>query len=82
MLFLSISQTLSAMEVEMSNDSSCHEKRNNAFAPELGKTGKKIKPIGFGAGQLSIGEHTEERKALAILQEAMNVYDMIDTADS
>jgi aryl-alcohol dehydrogenase-like predicted oxidoreductase len=49
---------------------------------ELGNTGMRIKPIGFGAGQLSIGEYTEEPQALAILREAMNVYDLIDTADS
>lgn len=49
---------------------------------ELGLTGIKVKPIGFGAGQLSIGEYTDEAQALAIINEAMNVYDMIDTADS
>lgn len=49
---------------------------------ELGSTGIKIKPMGFGAGQLSIGEYTDESQATAILREAMNLYDMIDTADS
>jgi aryl-alcohol dehydrogenase-like predicted oxidoreductase len=55
---------------------------NYSFTRELGSTGIKIRPIGFGAGQLSIGEYTNESQAIAILNEAMNVYDMIDTADS
>jgi aryl-alcohol dehydrogenase-like predicted oxidoreductase len=49
---------------------------------ELGLTGIKVKPIGFGAGQLSIGEYTDESQAMAIINKAMHVYDMIDTADS
>lgn len=48
----------------------------------LGKTGIQIMPIGFGAAQLSVGEYTDEKEAIAILDEAMNRYDMIDTADS
>jgi aryl-alcohol dehydrogenase-like predicted oxidoreductase len=56
--------------------------KNSSFMRELGATGIKIKPIGFGAGQLSIGEYTDESQAMAIINEAMNVYDMIDTADS
>lgn len=48
---------------------------------ELGLTGIKVKPIGFGAGQLSIGEYTDESQSIAIINEAMNIYDMIDTAD-
>lgn len=52
------------------------------FERELGLTGIKVKPIGFGAGQLSIGEYTDESKAMAIINKAMHVYDMIDTADS
>jgi len=55
---------------------------NNSITRELGSTGIKIRPIGFGAGQLSIGEYTDESQAIAIINEAMNVYDMIDTADS
>jgi aryl-alcohol dehydrogenase-like predicted oxidoreductase/ribosomal protein S18 acetylase RimI-like enzyme len=58
------------------------ERENYPLARELGLTGIKIKPIGFGAGQLSIGEYTDESQAIAIINEAMNVYDMIDTADS
>lgn len=55
---------------------------HNPLTRELGLTGIKIKPIGFGAGQLSIGEYTGESQSIAIINEAMNVYDMIDTADS
>jgi aryl-alcohol dehydrogenase-like predicted oxidoreductase len=55
---------------------------NYSLTRELGSTGIKLKPIGFGAGQLSIGEYTDESQAMAIINEAMNVYDMIDTADS
>lgn len=58
------------------------DKEHYPFARELGLTGIKIKPIGFGAGQLSIGEYTDESQSIAIINEAMNVYDMIDTADS
>lgn len=55
---------------------------SDSLMRELGTTGIKIRPIGFGAGQLSIGEYTVESQAIAIINEAMNVYDMIDTADS
>jgi aryl-alcohol dehydrogenase-like predicted oxidoreductase len=42
----------------------------------------EIQPIGFGAGQISIGEHLNESYALRLIVEALNVYDLIDTADS
>ncbi len=58
------------------------DEKDSSVARELGKTAIRIKPIGYGAGQLSIGEYTEEAKALALLHEAMNMYDLIDTADS
>jgi len=58
------------------------EGRHYPLTRELGLTGIKVKPIGFGAGQLSIGEYTDESQSTAIINEAMNVYDMIDTADS
>lgn len=69
----------SMMHKEFHNDSDLD---NYPLTRELGSTGIKVRPIGFGAGQLSIGEYTDESQAIAIINEAMNLYDMIDTADS
>jgi aryl-alcohol dehydrogenase-like predicted oxidoreductase len=62
----------------MSHEETAHR----PFLRELGSTGIKIAPLGFGAGQLSIGEYTDRAQSIAVLNEAMDRYDMVDTADS
>ena len=49
---------------------------------ELGPSGIRVRPIGYGAMALSTGDHPTEEDALAVLQTAIeNGVELIDTAD-
>src|ERR1700731_4349136 len=50
-------KTFTLEERSMTHFHSDSDLENYSLSRELGSTGIKIKPIGFGAGQLSIGEY-------------------------